>query len=388
LLADAVEQRLDPSRPTSINLSGGYDSTAVYSVGRQAIRKDPVGGRELAAVSMSYPKGDPGREDETIDSAVNFCGGTVSWEDVQNVDLFSADEHTAAAARHEPVGHHFENWNSRLFRRAAVNGSRVVFTGAGGDQLFHVSRVYMADLVRSGRLLEAVNQWRLRGGVSTTDFARFSLAPLVPAAAYRALAALGGPSIGPRFDREPAAYFRESFVQTHGLRERDAQGRPRLARSSFMDSEMHASLLFPMVARTMGRVFQAGLGAGIEVRHPLLDERIVRFAMDSCWQEKADGRETKIVLRKAVAGLLPEDVLAARQRRTGESAFYFVRQMQGTGYKIAKSLVPGSVLADLGMIEPKLLDLAWRHFVRTGEGNLGFQLYHTMQTELWLRHHR
>jgi hypothetical protein len=40
------------------------------------------------------------------------------------------------------------------------------------------------------------------------------------------------------------------------------------------------------------------------------------------------------------------------------------------------------------MIEPKLLDLAWRHFVRTGEGNLGFQLYHTMQTELWLRHHR
>jgi hypothetical protein len=78
----------------------------------------------------------------------------------------------------------------------------------------------------------------------------------------------------------------------------------------------------------MGRLFDTGLSAGVEVCHPLLDERVVRFAMQARWSEKAEGRETKVVLRRAVAGLLPDNVLAPRVRRTGESAAYFVRHMQ------------------------------------------------------------
>jgi hypothetical protein len=61
--------------------------------------------------------------------------------------------------------------------------------------------------------------------------------------------------------------------------------------------------------------------------------------------------------------------------------------MRGSGFTLAQSLARGSALAELQMVDPDLLSRGWDHFNRTGDTNLAFQLWHTLQAELWIRAH-
>jgi hypothetical protein len=175
------------------------------------------------------------------------------------------------------------------------------------------------------------------------------------------------------------------FVATHGINSHDASERPTLPRSSCAMADTHAFLLFPYFSRVAGEVFAFGLEEGVEVKHPLLDNRIVNFAVPRPWYEKANGTETKILLRRAMRGLLPDSVLAPRKSRTGLASSGFVRDMLTDGYRLAQVAEADAMLADLGIVEPRALKDAWANFVKTGAEHLAARLYCTLQTELWLR---
>src|SRR5690606_4084438 len=136
----------------SIWLSGGWDSPAVFAAGQAALRAsgDP---RSLLPVSISYPPGDPGREDELIESIAMHWDVPIHWVDIRDIPFVDRPVERAAE-RDEPFGHAFEMWHRSLARGSRGVGAHVAFDGVGGDQLFQVSEVYFADLLRSGRLLE------------------------------------------------------------------------------------------------------------------------------------------------------------------------------------------------------------------------------------------
>ena len=78
LLEQATAERLAPAGgATSVWLSGGWDSTAVYASAARVLAGAGQGDR-LRAVSVSYPPGDPGREDELIELAAGRWGGGVA----------------------------------------------------------------------------------------------------------------------------------------------------------------------------------------------------------------------------------------------------------------------------------------------------------------------
>src|SRR5690606_8178135 len=66
---------------------------------------------------------------------------------------------------------------------------------------------------------------------------------------------------------------------------------------------------------------------GVEVRSPLSDRRVIEFALSRPWWERSSGRETKRLLRRAMRGLLPDEVLAPRRHRTGVTGGYSHRWM-------------------------------------------------------------
>ncbi|MDQ3222994.1 MAG: asparagine synthase-related protein, partial [Gemmatimonadota bacterium] len=112
LLQSAVAERLAPSGPTSVWLSGGWDSTAVFGAGEQVLR-ERGSDRHLQAISISFPPGDVGREDELILAVAKHWGSPVRWLDITEIPLLDRPL-AAAAARDQPFAHAFESGNRAL----------------------------------------------------------------------------------------------------------------------------------------------------------------------------------------------------------------------------------------------------------------------------------
>lgn len=394
LLESAACERV-PEDGASLWLSGGWDSTAVYAAQRSADRRARRA-RPLHPVTLSYPPGDPGREDELVSLVLARWEGAPHWVPMQEVPLFgSATERVRERA--EPFVHAFEEPNRALARASRELGAHVALDGVGGDQLFQVSPVLLADLFRTGRWRALVRHWRRlglgRGGVrqGARDAWRWMLQPVVPPGVAALLGRLrGAPLPSGHLERPLPPWFDAAFVRRVGLVERERalaparHATPRAQREAQREAQWY--LTHPFFPRAFAAVAQAALEHGVELRSPLLDRRIVRFALSRPTAERNDGRETKRLLRRAMAGLLPDEVLAPRTRRTGVSAPWFVRAMRTTHAPWIDTAVERSWrLEELGMIHARAVRRAWERLRRDGGEGLALQFFLTLQVELWLR---
>jgi asparagine synthase (glutamine-hydrolysing) len=388
LLTRAVTERLDSHGDTSIWLSGGWDSPAVFAAGANVLASDGSG-RALRPVSISYPEGDPGREDELIRDIAARWSAPVHWIDIQNIPFFDRPEERAAA-RDEPFAHPFEMWHRSLARGSRATGARIALEGVGGDQLFQVSEVYFADLLRTGRWAELAREWRAKGmtGSGFRNFFRWAIQPNLPrpALAVARLLRGGRPLVG-YLERTLPPWIDRGFARQHELDSRDRAHTPRPPRGSRADQEMNWYLSHQYFPRVFGCVFAFALSQGVEIRSPLYDRRVIEFALTRPRTERSAGTETKRLLRAAMKGLLPESVLGPRTARTGVTGGYFARSMRAQLPAMLKEVGERPLLAQAGVIDAMAFHRAALDYARGVESEHAVPLYFTLQTELWLRAH-
>lgn len=382
LLDDAVRERVDPEGRTAVTLSGGWDSSAIYATA-QAIGAHPL------SVSISYPAGDPGREDELIGDIAAFWNATPDFLDVNRIPL-SHDWLGEAARRGGPFAHAYEHWNRALSRRASALGARVILDGVGGDQLFQSSEIYLAELLRRGQLLQLLRETRARSG--PRSFVRtlypWAIRPNLPTGLATAVARMRGlPPPRHYLDRLPAPWFRRSFLRGHGVMERERATRPvPTARDHVLaEGQMYFSLQF--YPRIFAQLARFARDEGVALRSPLMDTRIIRFALGRPWSDRVRGAETKRSLRLAMRGRLPDSVLAPRAHRTGTTNAYFLRELRRAAWPIAESLLSSMRLVEIGMVEPTRYRRAWDHVLQHADDEIAARLFFTLQAELWLRTH-
>jgi asparagine synthase (glutamine-hydrolysing) len=388
LLTRAVTERLDRGADSSMWLSGGWDSPAVFAAGANALASSGSG-TALRPVSISYPKGDPGREDELIREIAARWNAPVHWLDIQDIPIFDQPVERAAA-RDEPFAHPFEMWHRSLARGARATDCRVALEGVGGDQLFQVSEVFLADLLRTGRWMELAREWKAKGmsGSGFRNFFRWTIQPNLPRPAL-ALAALvrgGRPLVG-YLERTLPPWMDGKFARDHELDSRDRVHGPRLPRGSRAAQEMAWYLSNQYFARVFGCVSTFAREEGVEIRSPLYDRRVIEFALTRPRWERSSGRETKTLLRAAMHGLLPDNVLRTRATRTGVTGGYFTRSMREHLPAIVDEFFDNSVLAQFGVIDALHFRRSVNEYARGVESNFAASLYFTLQTELWLRSH-
>jgi asparagine synthetase B (glutamine-hydrolysing) len=145
------------------------------------------------------------------------------------------------------------------------------------------------------------------------------------------------------------------------------------------------SLAFPFFTKSQQAAAAAARAEGVEYRMPLLDPRVIALAATRPRWEKRNGAYNKSLLRAAMKGMLPEDVLLARLFKTGMTQDYLKRCVQREFPTHASALRRESVLGDLGIIDPAGLSGAVNECTRDPEGWVAGQLYFTFQTEYWLR---
>lgn len=382
LLDDAVRERLDPEGRTAVTLSGGWDSTAVYASARAI-------GAPVHGVSISYPEGDPGREDETIASVTRHWGDEPDFIDIADIPFY-ADWAAEAAQRPRPFAHAYERWNRALARRANERGARVILDGVGGDQLFQVSEIYLAELFRRGHWISLARELPARSTYDGTlrTLYRWAIRPNLPKSLSDRIARWRGLMPARHYlDRLPPIWFRRSFLEAHGVMQRERAHQPKPNTKNHVLAEAQAYLSLPFYPRVFAHLTGFARDEGVTLRSPLLDERIVRFSLARPWSDRIRGPETKRSLRLAMRGRLPDEVLAPRPRRTGTTNGYMRREMLRAGWPVAESLLDSMRLVDIGMVEPTRYRRAWDHIRQHEDDDTTARLFFTLQAELWLRSH-
>jgi asparagine synthase (glutamine-hydrolysing) len=384
LLSAATAERLATVGPTSVWMSGGWDSTAVFASGERKL-EEAGSGDHLQVVSLSYPVGDPGREDDWIRDVAGRWGAPIHWIDVDDIDLF-ADIRSRAARRDQPFGHVFELWNKALMCQSVEVGSKVALDGNGGDQLFGLTNRFMADLFWTGRWLSLHREWRAKRGRRFRDFFHNAVQPRLPASVLRAAGHLrGGRELSNLYIREPAPWIRPEFDRQYGLREKEVQFSEQLPRHSWSAAEAYWYFASPYFPRIFSRLSDVGSETGVELRSPLLDRRVVEFAAVRPREERNSGEESKRLLRAAMAGLLPDNVLATRPTKTGHPTAFLYRSAKRDYPGLLDDVLSNPLLGDLGIVDSIKLRTASEQFGRRPTVALALSLYQTIETELWLR---
>jgi asparagine synthase (glutamine-hydrolysing) len=384
VLAAAVTERLDPEGPTTILMSGGFDSPALFAAGREALDAE-ASLRSLRPVSISFPPGDPGREDELIQDVVTHWGSAPTWVDSTRVPVFN-DFLSEAGRRDEPLAHPFREINRAMMQASRELGARVVLDGHGGDFLFQVSTRYFADLFRAGSWLELARDWRIDGGGSLRAFCREAVIPGLAPGTVSLLGRLRGKPIHQRggFVREPSAWIARDFAERARLRERELEHQPSRAGLGLSAYESSWYLTARVSTVLSSMLDGMALDEGVERRSPFLDPRVIRFAAERPRRERRSQGETKRLLRASVGDLLPPHHVAPRARKTGMMTAYLETGLRQLLAEL-EPLTGSPILGELGIVDPDRLQKACRIFLETGSNPLGGRLLWTFYAEAWLR---
>ncbi len=386
LLRDAVTERLDPTGRTSIWLSGGWDSTAVFATGQSMLSERGEGDR-LVPVSMSLPADDPWCETNRTDAVAAYWGANIHWLDSEKIPLLVSPE-TSAVTRPEPWAHEYEQMMRALVDSSREAGARVALNGHGGDFLFYGSPIFLADLLAGGHLLRLWREWSAMPARKPRAFFEYAIQPVLPFPALRTIELLrGGRRLHGYVERPIPFWIDRTFLRDSGLGELAAAATPRppsgVSRSSF---EAQWILMQPHFDRVVSTTAGFALEAGVESRIPLLDRRLVEFAMKRPWWERRSNGEDKHLVRHAMKDMLPREALAPRPFKTGSLGGYFGRALE----RALPALLPltkAPLLAELGIVDRACLQNAARVYGRAmgSDKNVGVRLLSTLQAEVWLR---
>jgi asparagine synthase (glutamine-hydrolysing) len=307
LLTLSVKSCLRATKPVAFQLSGGIDSTSVLALGRA------LGVTEPAAFSMVFP-GDP-RTDESafIDEAARFMGAKQFRviPDTTDADPFRY------VRPHEDLPYHpvSEPLMGQLVAQAASEGYGVMLTGAGADEWLTLSLSRMAALLRRGRVLAFARylrdvradyaedwEWRLLFGAG--------LLPLIP----ERIKSLARPWVA-RGRRDGAPWITADLAGKTALDQR--------LRASFRRAPRAGD---PVVQESLVRVASGeeaairqdaermGTHAGVELRHPYYDRRLVEWLLALPDDLRFRERQSKYISRMALAGLMPPAILQRRDK--------------------------------------------------------------------------
>ncbi len=309
LLQDAVKIRLMSDVPLGAFLSGGIDSSCVVALMAQAM-KEPVKTFSIGFAEGSY-------------NELHYARAIAKHFKTDHKEFIlrpSALELTEKLVKHldEPLGD-FSIFPTYLVSKMAREHVTVVLSGDGGDELFGGYDAYLADsMYRRYRKIPAVIRNRVIMPVTTSlppsekkKGLRNRLKRFVEGTRYpedlqhvrwmmfladEEKSRLYGEAMAPlRFQYLPYEYIRHHFAQ--------ADSRDYVNRQLYVDIKTY------LCDDIMVKVDRMSMATSLEARAPFLDYRVVEYAATIPSALKIRGAKTKYILKKAMAPLLPPEII-------------------------------------------------------------------------------
>ena len=385
----SVEQQMVSDVPLGAFLSAGLDSSSIVAAMCRTAK------RPLRTYTITFPEKYRKGENTLDDPAVAFrLAQRLGCENRQIVvepDVAALlpklcwymDEPTADPAI----------LTAYLVCREASRDVTVLLSGVGGDELFAGYRKYVAhywaqlapQFVRSSAVGIATLLPNLRGSTLkgyirlAKKMARSAAAP--PKERFvRNCTYLDSPQVANLFSRDVAAELlgvRPGFEHFARF--------SRMHRADFLNQMLYVDTKIFMTSLNLTYNDKMSMASSVEVRVPFLNRELAEFvAWNVPPQLKLKGRffpTTKYVFRKAMSGILPDEVLA--QPKAGFAAptdYWLANDLR----EMTDDLLSGSRVRDRGLFRPE----AVRRFVdehRRGKHDWSMQIWQFLTLELWMQ---
>lgn len=356
LLIDAVRLQLRADVPVGAYLSGGLDSSIICSLIREFTSTS------LRTFSIGF-------EDAEFDET----------EYQAEMARHLGTHHTAVRCTKRDIADNFARviWHSEtpvvrtaptplmlLSRRVREEGYKVVLTGEGADEVFGGYDLFKEAKIRRfwardphskfrPRILERLYPYLKHSPSANKAFSQQFFGQDLGASALPYFAHL------PRWTTTRRAWqffspeLRESFGSPTDFSPLVAtlpQGMdqwPGIGRDQYVEAK---TLLAGYLLCSQGD--RMGMANSIEGRFPFLDHRVIEFANRLPPQLKIRGLVEKFLLRKSMAGLMPDSIRTRTKQpyRAPDSASFFV---DGMPHESVVELLSESRLREAGYFEPR-----------------------------------
>ena len=299
LLRRSISDRFPSSgEGAGAHLSGGLDSSSVALV-VAALLEDR--GRALSAYSWAPPREVVPTierdERDLVEAAARFGAIRPRYTHLRPNDIVDVAYRDVALRPRATL-----NFEVATSRDAAAAGVRVIFSGWGGDEVIAFNgRGYFADLARHGRLLAVQRELRLRsrihGGSLRGAWKARVVMPLLPDRAFR-----DGSGELPPLPAELRPEFARVLATVDPLEHPFPRERPGVHR-------MQESLVqFGHLQYRMESWAAHGAALGLVYTFPLLDRRIMEFALGLPGRMFFRNGWKRWLYRTAMEGILPDVV--------------------------------------------------------------------------------
>lgn len=309
VFTQAVSCRLRSAGPVGAMLSGGMDSGSIVAVASRLLAAEGQG--PLDTFSAVGPDPDTCVETRTIDAASTVHG--LMTHRLNFAEL--ASDPTALIQLTKDIDEPFDGHMTlvrAIYLRAHQAGIKVVLDGVGGD-LVMGDGGQIVYLLRNGKILQALRE--IRG------LARFwgpAYRPLREAGesvlrAYLPVRVRRSGRLLLRAWRKNSAPNRK-LISAHFSREIDLPGRQQTFASqagpATNSPAQHRAngIIHTTLVKGRERYDRVAGSLAIEPRDPFLDLRVIAFCLSLPGSQVLANGWPKIIVRRAMAGLLPDSV--------------------------------------------------------------------------------
>ena len=367
----AVSRQLVSDVPLGIFLSGGVDSSAIAASAvyqTNEVLHSYAAGFDFSNGVDELPNASRVARHLGLDHhELQIKGSDI--EDVFEILAKAHDEPFADAA----------NIPLYLMCRKLSGEIKVVLQGDGGDELFAGYRRYAA--LRNTKLLKFCPKILLHGlgkcGISGKRIARIaeSIGHSDPAMRMALLLTMEISDDSPfKFfhpgRRKELSSNTDPFLQYRSAAQRFQKYDP-------VQQMLLTDLTVQLPSQFLNKVDRAAMAAGIEARVPLLDEKVVKLAVNIPSNWKVQGTQRKIILRDSQRTRLPSAILDGPKSGFGVP---YERWMRSSINDFVKSLVLDKEFLDEFSLDGKLIEeeLHKENCLRSG-----FQVWKLFQLALF-----
>lgn len=370
LFEDAVKLRFRSDVEVASCLSGGLDSSSIVCVADKLIKNGQLKtGHKLNTFSLAfdYEKFDERKWIERVRAETDINSHfTIPKEE----ELLENLNHLLYT-QEEPFGSTSIFGQYMVMKLIHANGVKVTLDGQGSDEMLAgylaYADAYFADFVRTGNEKDLQEQVEIY-------CEKHNLTPSIAIERARKLAQTG--KLG-RHVEVNSKYLDEDFSNKYYKE----MALPKRF-DSILQNQLYQDLMITSVPALLRYADRNSMAFSIESRLPFLDYRLVEFIFSLPDDMKLHDSVTKVILRKAMHGTIPERI-ENRQDKMGfvtPEAVWFREGLKN----VFEQIIYSESFAARNIFDISAVQKEWEDY-KAGIRNDSFLIWRVVSVEIWMR---
>ncbi len=394
LLEDSIQKQMVSDVPFGCFLSGGIDSST------NAVLMSKAMGKPVETFSISY-KDYPEFDEFKYSRKINELIKAKSHEARVGPEEFLDWIDKMADYSDDPNGDWVcfpVHYLAKMFKEDGVKMGQV---GEGSDELFNGydrDLVYFKFWKKFWRYLEKLPKF-----IKIIPYAISKLLPkhtatfpkeLLRRLSYNKHLFYGGANAFTSYDKQflLSASFKKQIpydisdkvVEDIYQEIQNTESRIQNTRLDFLQQSLYLELNLRLPELLLMRVDKMTSMNSIEARVPYLDHRLVELAFSIPQELKLKNNTTKYILKKAVEGIIPEEIIYRKKKGFGAPVSQWLRENEGVRNKII-DIIKNSKIQKLNLFDYEYIDrLLKDHLLKKRDNS--FKIWNLTTLSLWADH--